>query len=105
MVMPREVEKRPIFSIANPNKAWVADQLEKLKSEWTAWLETVRNLQDSPDYDPRTCTEAIKDGHEIDESTQFCVRKHWCLSATILKDTTLFLRIGRAIHTKTTLVA
>ncbi len=67
----RKMEPRPIFSIANPNKAWVVRELDQLKKEWTDWLEVARNLSDSSDYNPQTCTEAIKDGfanrrkHEI----------------------------------------
>jgi hypothetical protein len=67
----RKMEPRPIFSIANPNKAFVVRELDRLKKEWADWLEMSRNLGDSTDYDPETCSEAIKDGfanrrkHEI----------------------------------------
>jgi hypothetical protein len=65
------MEPRPIFSITNPNKAWVVRELGRLKQEWTDRLEVASNLGDSTDYDPETCSEAIKDGfanrrkHEI----------------------------------------
>lgn len=62
--MRDRMEAREILAIANPNKAWVIAELDKLRQEWTAWLETVRNLPDSPDYDPQTCAEAVKDGFD-----------------------------------------
>jgi hypothetical protein len=58
----KSMEPREILALANPNKGWVVNELDKLLVEWEAWLETVRNLPDSPDYDSRTCTEAVKDG-------------------------------------------
>lgn len=60
--MPREFKERPVFAITNSNKAWVVQELDKLQKEWLAWLEVVQGLPDSPDYDPNTCTEALKDG-------------------------------------------
>jgi hypothetical protein len=38
------------------------DQLDALRKEWDAWLEEAKAWPDSPEYDPNTCTEAIKDG-------------------------------------------
>jgi hypothetical protein len=58
------MELRPIFSIVSPNKTWVVGELDKLRKEWNDWLEFARNLGDSPDYNPQTCTEAIKDGFD-----------------------------------------
>ena len=60
--MRRKFEARTVFSIANPNKAWVVQELDNLRNEWAEWLGAAQNLEDSPDYDPQTCTEAIKDG-------------------------------------------
>ena len=60
--MVRKFETRAIFSITNPNKGWVVQELDKLRSEWAVWHEVAQNLADSPDYNPQTCTEAIKDG-------------------------------------------
>ena len=60
--MGRKFEARAIFSITNPNKGWVVQELDKLRNEWVEWLEVAQNLEDSPDYGPQTCTEAIKDG-------------------------------------------
>jgi hypothetical protein len=58
----QRMEVREIFTITNPNKGWVVNKLDELRRDWEAWLETVRHLPDSPDYNPQTCTEAIKDG-------------------------------------------
>ena len=58
----QRMEVREIFTITNPNKGWVVDKLDELRQEWEQWLQTVRHLLDSPDYNPQTCTEAIKDG-------------------------------------------
>lgn len=60
--MRREFESRPLFSISNPNKGWVVAELDKLRKEWAGWLETAEGMTDSPDFNPQTCTEAIKDG-------------------------------------------
>jgi hypothetical protein len=62
--MPRKMETRPIFSISNPNKSWVVSELDRLRSEWASWLQTAQNLEDSLDYNPQTCAEAVKDGFE-----------------------------------------
>ncbi len=56
------MQPREILAITNPNKGWVVAELDILHHDWAAWLETARDLPDSPDYDPNTCTEAIKDG-------------------------------------------
>jgi hypothetical protein len=58
----RKMEPRSIFAITNPNKGWVVRELDKLRNEWSDWLEIARGLGDSPDYDPQTCAESIKDG-------------------------------------------
>ena len=60
--MPREVEVRPIFAITNPNTAWTVAELDRLRQEWADWFEISKALPNSPDYDPKTCSEAIKDG-------------------------------------------
>ena len=65
------MEPREILAITNPNKGWVVSELDKLRKEWATWLTVARNLPESTDYKPNTCTEAIKDGfanrknHEI----------------------------------------
>jgi hypothetical protein len=53
---------REILTIVNPNKGWVVNELDKLLTEWREWLIVAQSLPDSPDYNPSTCTEAIKDG-------------------------------------------
>jgi hypothetical protein len=58
------MESREIFALVNPNKGWVVNELDTLRREWVAWLEISQNLGLSPDFDPMTCTEAIKDGFE-----------------------------------------
>jgi len=60
--MQSEFAARAILSITNPNKGWVVKELDRLRQEWAEWLEAAQNMGDSPDYDPQTCTEAIKDG-------------------------------------------
>lgn len=62
--MPREFKPREVFAIANPNKPWVVQELDKLRKEWAEWLEFGRGLGESPDFDPNTCTECIKDGFD-----------------------------------------
>jgi hypothetical protein len=79
--MPRQIEQFEPLAITNPNKAWVVKEFDKLLTEWRAWNDVVRSLGESADYDPQTCTEAIKDGWEN-------LRKH-----EILREKTLvFLR-------------
>lgn len=39
-------------------------ELDKLRTEWHAWLDAASAWADSPDYNPQTCTEAIKDGFD-----------------------------------------
>jgi hypothetical protein len=53
---------REILTLVNPNKGWVVNELDGLLREWCEWLAVAQNLPDSPDYNPNTCTEAIKDG-------------------------------------------
>jgi hypothetical protein len=60
----RSMEPRQIFSLVNPNKAWIVKEADALRREWVASLETSRKLGISPDFDPTTCSEAIKDGRE-----------------------------------------
>lgn len=61
--MSRDFKPREVFAIANANKPLVVDQLDKLRKEWLVWLEHGQALGDSPDFDPSTCTECIKDGY------------------------------------------
>jgi hypothetical protein len=58
----QKMEMREIFTITNSNKGWVLNKLYELRQECEQWLQTVRHLADSTDYNPQTCTEAIKDG-------------------------------------------
>jgi hypothetical protein len=60
----RTIQTCEIFALANPNKAWVVKEVEVLRREWIAWLETSQKLGVSPDFNPLTCSEAIKDGYE-----------------------------------------
>lgn len=71
------MEPRPIFSLANSNKDWVVRELDKLRSEWAAWLKGALSLDDSPDFDPRTCAQCVKGGFEN-------IRKH-----AVLREKTL----------------
>jgi hypothetical protein len=59
---PERWNPRDILALTNPNKGWVVNQLDNLLREWEAWLAIAQELGESPDYDPRTCTVAIKDG-------------------------------------------
>lgn len=82
--MRKTVDSFPVLSISNPNKAWVSKELDKLLVEWTTWNDVCQNLGDSPDFNPQTCTEAIKDGyanlrkHEVlREKTLVFMRNHF----------------------------
>lgn len=78
--MPRTMEPREPLIIVSPNKGLIVNQLDNLLVEWKQWLKIAEQLSagpDSPDYNPNTCTEAIKDGFENR-------RRH-----TILRDKTL----------------
>lgn len=77
----RENKPFPVLSITNPNKAWVSEQVDMLIKEWDEWSKFCQNIVDSPEFDPQTCSEAIKDGYEN-------IRKH-----EVLREKTLvFLR-------------
>jgi len=77
----RDEKPFPVLSITNPNKAWVCEQIDSLIKEWSKWNEFCQTIEDSPDFDPKTCSVAIKDGYEN-------IRKH-----EILREKTLvFLR-------------
>lgn len=82
--MRKNVDSFPVLSISNPNKAWVSTELDKLLVEWTTWNDVCQTLGDSPDFNPQTCTEAIKDGyanlkkHEVlREKTLVFMRNHF----------------------------
>ncbi|MBD9481829.1 hypothetical protein IB229_02515 [Pseudomonas sp. PDM14] len=75
----REEKSFPALSITNPNKAWVFEQIDALTKEWVEWNAFCQNIEDSPDFNPKTCSEAIKDGYEN-------IRKH-----EILREKTLVL--------------
>ncbi len=83
MAILQEKEFGP-FEVLNPNKAWCAKEVDRLLDEWRSWREVVENLGDSPDYDPKTSGEALKDGwdnlrkHEIlREKTLVFLRNHF----------------------------
>lgn len=91
--MARKVEEFEPLAIVNPNKAWVVKELDKLLAEWRAWNEVTQSLDDSPDYDPETCTEAIKDGHAnldkhaiLREKTLVFLRNHFTGAAFIFEN-------------------
>ena len=74
----------PVLSITNPNKAWVCQEIDSLIKEWSDWSDFCQGLGDSADYDPQTCSDAIKDGwenirkHEIlREKTLIFMRNHF----------------------------
>jgi len=80
----RREEPFPKLLMQNPNRAWVSKEIDCLIKEWSEWNTKVQMLcsgEDSNDFDPKTCSEAIKDGWEN-------IRKH-----EILREKTLvFLR-------------
>ena len=87
----RKEETFPVLAIINPNKAWVSAELDKLIEEWEAWNDYCQNIEDSSDYNPQTCSEAIKDGwanihkHEIlREKTLVFMRNHFSGSEFVL---------------------
>lgn len=77
----RDNKPFPVLSITNPNKVWVCEQIDGLIKEWSEWNVFCQEIEDSHDYDPKTCSEAIKDGYDN-------IRKH-----EVLREKTLvFLR-------------
>ena len=81
----------PALSITNPNKAWVCEQIDSLIKEWEEWNEFSQNISDSSDFDPQTCSEAIKDGYEniknheiLREKTLVFLRNHFSGSEFVL---------------------
>lgn len=79
--MPKQIEQFAPLAIVTANKSWVVKELDLLLEEWRRWDSVVQNLGDSSDFDPQTCTEALKDGRDN-------LRKH-----DILREKTLvFLR-------------
>jgi len=82
-------------AMTNPNRAWVSSELDKLISEWTDWAEFAIELAaqpDSPDFDPKTCSEAIKDGmaniqkHKVlREKTLVFLRNHFSGTEFVLE--------------------
>ena len=96
-----KMEVREILTITNPNKGWVVNKLDELRREWDGWLENVRKLPDSPDYNPQTCTEAIKDGFANRELHGVLRDKTLVFIGTISLGALFFLRIGRLSRTKT----
>ena len=80
----RDPETFPEVTIKNPNKAWVSAELDNLIQEWTSWGGYCQTIEDSSEFNPQTCTEAIKDGmanlnkHEIlREKTLVFIRNHF----------------------------
>ena len=92
--MQKKMEILPPFATTNLNKAWVSDEIDKLIGEWTDWSEFCISLTvdpDSPNYDPQTCSDAIKDGvanrdkHKIlREKTLVFLRNHFSGAEFIL---------------------
>jgi hypothetical protein len=62
--MPKPVEKRAILVITTSNRAWVVNELDQLRKQWSEWLQVAMSLPDSPEYDRNTCAEVIKDGRD-----------------------------------------
>jgi uncharacterized protein (TIGR02391 family) len=60
--MPRSLKDYGQLVILRGGRTQVRLELERLIQEWQEWLETVKELPDSPDYNPQTTTIAIKDG-------------------------------------------
>jgi len=92
MVKSREVEEFEPLQISVPNKAWVVKEFDKLLDEWRAWNKSVKSLGDSPDYNPQTCSESIRDGwdnihkHEIlREKTLVFLRNYFIGSGFIFQ--------------------
>ncbi|MEZ8109853.1 hypothetical protein ACED56_12285 [Vibrio splendidus] len=87
-------EPLPVLSITNPNKVWVCEQLDSLIHEWLEWNDFCQKInEDSPDYNPSTCSEAIKDGyvnirkHEIlREKTLVFLRNHFAGAEFVLNN-------------------
>lgn len=52
------------LSFSNPNKAWAFKEVGNIIEEWQQWYIYVQKLEDHDDYNPNTCTEAVKDGWE-----------------------------------------
>ncbi|MEX2123890.1 MAG: hypothetical protein WD795_08340 [Woeseia sp.] len=52
----------PPLAIIHSNAAWVLKEFDKLVAEWRTWNKSAQSLEDSPEYDRNTCSEAIKDG-------------------------------------------
>ena len=82
--MRRQIEQFAPLTITIPNTAWVVKTFDALLEEWRAWNSIVQLLGDSPDFDPQTCTVALKDGrdnlnkHEIlREKTLVFLRNHF----------------------------
>lgn len=89
----RDEKPFPILSITNPNKAWVCEQIDALIQEWSDWNEFCQSIEDSPDFDPQTCTEAIRDGYEnirkhevLREKTLVFLRNHFSGSEFVLEN-------------------
>jgi len=51
------------LSITNPNRSWVAKELEKLIAEWEEWQMEVATIQDYP-YNQQTQLDVFADGEE-----------------------------------------
>jgi hypothetical protein len=89
----REVKPFPVLSITNPNKAWVSEQIDALTKEWIEWNAFCQNIEDSPDFNPKTCSEAIKDGYEnirkhelLREKTLVLLRNHFSGAEFVLNN-------------------
>ena len=93
--MRRDQAPLPVLAISNPNKAWVSAEIDRLLDEWEEWFEyclALSKAHDSLDYDPKTCSDAVKDGfanikqHELlREKTLVFLRNHFSGAEFIYK--------------------
>lgn len=89
----RQVEEFAPFGISSPNTARVVKEFDNLMDEWRAWNKAAQSFGDSPDYNPQTCAESIKDGwdnihkHEIlREKTLVFLRNNFTGSGFIFEN-------------------
>lgn len=64
------------LNMTNPNRSWVAKELEKLIAEWEEWRVEVAAIQDYP-YNQQTQLDVFADGEEN-------INKHGILQAKTL---------------------
>lgn len=81
------------FEVVNPNKAWCVKEVDRLLDEWRSWDAVVQYIEDSTEFDPNTCSEAMKDG-SISRSMKFCEKKRSCFCGITFVGPSSFLRVG-----------